>query len=44
MATAGVGDTEPAIITLGDDTSFVQRLLKQGETSYSALQVLEYLF
>ncbi|MEI6712008.1 MAG: hypothetical protein WCK88_07795 [bacterium] len=44
MATAGVKNEEPPIVTLGDDTSFIQKLLKEGQTSYSALQALDYLF
>lgn len=44
MATAGVKNEEPPIVTLGDDTSFLKELLNEGQTSYSAIQALHYLF
>lgn len=47
ITTAGLrlaGEEEPAVITLGDDTSFLSHLLKDGRDSYSAVDALNYLF
>jgi nitronate monooxygenase len=37
------GYTEAPIMTAGDDVAQIKRLLKDGSTSYSALDVIEYL-
>ena len=47
ITTAGLrleGEEEPAVITLGDDTSFLSHLLRDGGDSYSAVDALNYLF
>ena len=44
MATAGIGDVgEVPIITSGMDFGFLTEILKPGETSYSAHDVLEFM-
>ncbi|MFV1965781.1 MAG: nitronate monooxygenase [Pirellulaceae bacterium] len=49
MATIGLGQVrengiaEPAVVTGGDDFSFLDHLLKDGATSYNANDVLDYL-
>jgi hypothetical protein len=43
-AAAGLKDEEVPIITLGDDTSFVWKLVKEGGNSYSAIEAVKYLF
>jgi NAD(P)H-dependent flavin oxidoreductase YrpB (nitropropane dioxygenase family) len=37
------GDLEKPLITCGDDVAGIARFLKPGETTYSALDVIEYL-
>ncbi len=37
------GTHELALVTSGDDVAQIARFLKPGETSYSAMQVIEYL-
>jgi nitronate monooxygenase len=37
------GELEPPVVTAGDDVSHLLRYLKNGATSYSATEVLEYL-
>ena len=49
MATIGLGQVreggivEPPVVTAGDDFSFLDHILKDGATSYSANDVLDYL-
>jgi hypothetical protein len=43
-AAAGLKDEEVPIITLGDDTSFIRELVKEGKKSYSAIDAVTYLF
>jgi nitronate monooxygenase len=49
MATIGLGQVredgkaEPPVVTAGDDFSFLDHLLKDGATSYSADDVIDYL-
>lgn len=38
------GENEPAVITLGDDTSFLSHLIQSEDGSYSATDALNYLF
>jgi nitronate monooxygenase len=38
------GENEPAVITLGDDTSFLSHLIQNEDDSYSATDALNYLF
>lgn len=41
---AGVGhDHEPPIVTLGDDLSFLKKLMKNKEDSYGAAEAINYL-
>jgi len=35
---------EPAIVTLGDDVSFLKHLMKNEDDSYSAVDAIRYLF
>jgi nitronate monooxygenase len=35
---------EPAIVTLGDDVSFLKHLMKNDDDSYSAVDAIRYLF
>ena len=37
------GQTEPAIVTAGDDVIHLSRLLKDGQESYRAQDVVDYL-
>jgi nitronate monooxygenase len=37
-------DHEPAIVTLGDDVEFLKHLMRDENGSYSAVQVIRYLF
>lgn len=37
------GETEPAIVTLGDDTSFLKHLMQDENSSYTAEDALNYL-
>ena len=42
--TAGVGDYgEPAVVTLGDDLSFLRRIMATAESSYSAQDAIKFL-
>ncbi len=44
LATAGVGDpVEPPIITLGDDLSFLRKLMTHNTGSYTAEDAINYL-
>ena len=49
MATIGLGQVreggivEPPVVTAGDDFSFLDHIRKDGATSYSANDVLDYL-
>ncbi len=44
MATAGLGDpTEPPIVTLGDDVSFLRELMRHENDRYSAQDAMDYL-
>lgn len=43
-AATGFKDEEVPIITLGDDTSFIRELVKEGKKSYSAIDAVKYLF
>src|SRR5574341_637004 len=44
LSTAGFGNpNEPAIITLGDDVSFLRHLMRDEDDSYTAAQVMKYL-
>jgi NAD(P)H-dependent flavin oxidoreductase YrpB (nitropropane dioxygenase family) len=44
LAAAGLGDSgEPAIVTLGDDYSFLQELTSNPNDSYTAADVMAYL-
>ncbi|PWU21193.1 MAG: 2-nitropropane dioxygenase [Bdellovibrio sp.] len=38
------GGVEPPLLTAGDDLNFVSRMLSDGRTSYSAKDVVDYLF
>lgn len=38
------GENEPAVITLGDDISFLSHLIQNEDDSYSATDALNYLF
>jgi nitronate monooxygenase len=44
LSTAGLGDeNEPPIVTLGDDTGFLQYVLVSGRNAYSAKDAIAYL-
>ncbi len=44
LSTAGLGDeNEPPVITLGDDLSFLEHVLADGRTTYSAEDAIRYL-
>ncbi len=44
LSAASLGDSkEPAIITLGDDVSFLRNLLRDEDDSYTAAQAMKYL-
>ena len=44
ISTAGLGDgSEPALVTLGDDVSFLRRIMTSADSSYSAEDAIRFL-
>lgn len=44
ITTAGLGDgSEPAVVTLGDDVSFLKHLMDEAQSSYGARDAVSYL-